>query len=144
LTVFQSVFGISAFRLAGSSGDRLARKPAWLKLGMSAASSWTMSAELPPTNEVRSLSWTELTSTGTIETWIDGCVLVHELTMPFIAATVVGCQTYVARVSLTTSFCVAGRACAAAAPRAAHSATTTAARRSFFICGSFLVVCIRG
>ena len=60
---------------------------------MSAASSWTMSAEVPPTNDVSSLSCTELTSTGTIETWIDGCVLFHDATMSFIAATVVGCQT---------------------------------------------------
>ena len=93
LTVVQSDAGISDLRLLGISGVRLARKPAWVKLGMSAASSWTMSAELPPTNEVSSLSCTELTSTGTIETWIDGWLLFHEATIWFITATVVGCQT---------------------------------------------------
>ena len=69
---------------------------------MSAASSWTMSADVPPTKLVRSLSWTELTSTGTMCTWIDGCVLFHESTIEFIAATVVGCHTYVAKLRLTT------------------------------------------
>ena len=60
---------------------------------MSAASSWMMSAAVPPTKFVSSLSWTELTSTGTIETWIAGWVLFQASTMLFVAATVVGCQT---------------------------------------------------
>jgi hypothetical protein len=39
------------------------------------------------------LSCTEFTSTGTIETWIDGWDLFQESTMLLTAATVVGCQT---------------------------------------------------
>ena len=58
----------------------------------------------------------------------------HEATMLFIAATVVGCHTYVASVMFTTPLFELGRACAAVAPRAATNATTTAARRSFLIC----------
>ena len=64
-----------------------------MKPGMSAASSWTMSAAVPPTKLVSSLSCTELTSTGTIETWIDGWLLFHDATISFIAFTVAGCQT---------------------------------------------------
>ena len=60
---------------------------------MSAASSWMMSEAVLPTNVVSSLSCTEFTSTGTIETWIDGFALFQLSTMLFIAATVVGCQT---------------------------------------------------
>ena len=64
-----------------------------MKPGMSAASSWMMSEAVLPTNVVSSLSWTEFTSTGTIETWIAGWDLFQESTMVFTAATVVGCQT---------------------------------------------------
>ena len=60
---------------------------------MSAASSWTMSEAVLPTNVVSSLSCTEFTSTGTIETWIDGWDLFQLSTMFLTAATVVGCQT---------------------------------------------------
>ncbi len=60
---------------------------------MSAASSWMTSAAVPPTKFVRSLSCTELTSTGTMETWIAGWLLFQDSTIAFVAATVVGCQT---------------------------------------------------
>ena len=60
---------------------------------MSAASSWMTSAAVPPTKFVSSLSWTELTSTGTIDTWIPGWDLFQASTIDFVAATVVGCQT---------------------------------------------------
>ena len=71
----------------------LARYPCCVKPAMSAASSCTTSAAVPPTKLVNSLSCTELTSTGTIVAWMLLCVLFHESTMFFIAATVVGCQT---------------------------------------------------
>ena len=73
---------------------------------MSAASSWMMSDAVPPTKLVSSLSWTELTSTGTISTWIAGWALFQLSTMILFAATVVGCQTYVANVSLMTLACL--------------------------------------
>ena len=60
---------------------------------MSAASSWMMSAAVPPTKLVSSLSWTELTSTETISTWMLGWLLFQDSTMFLVAATVVGCQT---------------------------------------------------
>src|SRR3954453_21291752 len=87
---------------------------------MSAASSWTMSADAPPTKLVNSLSCTELTSTGTMCTWIDGCDLFHDETMLFIAFTVVGCHTYVAKLRFVT-FCLDFPACAVEATRATHS-----------------------
>ena len=93
LTVSHSGFGISAFSSFGISGVRFVRYPCCVKPGMSAASSWTMSAAVPPTKLVSSLSCTELTSTGTICTWIDACDLFQAATISFIAATVVGCQT---------------------------------------------------
>jgi hypothetical protein len=73
---------------------------------MSAASSWITSDAVPPTKLVSSLSCTEFTSTGTMCTWMLECVLFHESTMLFIALTVVGCQTYVAKLMFVT-FCVA-------------------------------------
>src|SRR4051812_532013 len=99
---------------------------------MSAASSWMMSAALPPTKLVSSLSWTELTSTGTTETWIDAWLLFHESTIAFIAFTVVGCHTYVAMVTLVTlDFDLP--AVAAEAARATHSTSAVLSPRSFFI-----------
>src|SRR6266568_3897547 len=99
---------------------------------MSAASSWTMSAAVPPTKLVSSLSWTELTSTGRICTWIPEWLAFHESTICFVAATVVGCHTYVANVRLTT-LCFFGDANAAAATSAAHSTATAPSTRNLLI-----------
>ena len=56
LVVAQMSFGIEAFSDFGISGVRLARYPCCVKPAMSAASSWMMSAAVPPTKLVSSLS----------------------------------------------------------------------------------------
>jgi hypothetical protein len=53
-------------------------------------------------------------------TWIDGCDLFHDETIAFIAFTVVGCQTYVAKLRFVT-FDLDFPACAVEARRATHS-----------------------
>ena len=91
--VAQRSFGIDCFSDFGISGVRFARYPCCVKPAMSAASSWIMSAAVPPTKLVSSLSWTELTSTGTISTWMPGWALFQDSTICLFAATVVGCHT---------------------------------------------------
>ncbi len=111
-----------------------------MKPAMSAASSWMMSEAVPPTKFVSSLSWTEFGSTGTTCTWMSLWLAFHPLTMFLFAATVVGCQTYVENVRLTT-LCRFGPACAAPTASAAHSSTAAPRPRNFLMVEPpFLVV----
>src|SRR5215208_2695909 len=97
---------------------------------MSAASSWMTSAAVPPTKFVSSLSCTEFTSTGTISTWMSLWDEFHDSTMLFVAATVVGCHTYVANLSWTVSRLPA---CAAVAASVVHSRITAPRPMTFLI-----------
>src|SRR6266852_3172668 len=91
-----------------------------------------MSAAVPPTKFVSNLSCTELTSTGRICTWIAACDLFHESTIDCTAATVGGCQTYVANVRLTTLFFF-GAAWAAEAASTPQSRSAAPTLRNLFI-----------